>query len=334
MKERLTIEDIARIAGVSRGTISRVLNNKSDVNAETRKRVKEIIAKFNYSPSNIATALATGRSNIIGLIVTDINNPFFSLLSKGAMNAALKTGYNIFFGYSENTPEKEILIAENFLKHKIDGLIISPTNIAENYEFYRELSNSIPIAFLENVNFDNTDIIHGDDDLGVKLMIDYISNKQYKNLYYIGLNNKKSSNRFDLIKKHGEQTNIKIEKLFDIEPNILFGNIIKICGDRIRQFGKKSSDTIFVAFDDFLAIAFLKAAYILGVSVPDDFSIMGFDNITYSEITYPPLSTVNIPKFEIGYNAVYKLVERLRNTEMPAREIILEPTLIIRSTTL
>ncbi|WP_053984613.1 LacI family DNA-binding transcriptional regulator [Niameybacter massiliensis] len=329
-----TIADIAKITGVSKATVSRVINNKSEgVSEETKKRILKTIKEVGYRPNVHARSVAGIGSKMIGVIIPDITNPFFPQLVRGIDDYLSELGYTIFLCNSDNDPLKEEKYLLSFIDKRVDGIILA-TGIGEGNGISKIKEFNIPIVLADRVvdrKFCDASVCVNNISGAISAMEYFIKNNK-KSIAFLG----------------GEREAISTKQRLEGYKIALEDNKIKVDNKLIRtgEFSVKAGykmtyellkespqvDAIFAACD-MVAIGSIKAIKALGKKVPEDIEIIGFDGIELSEIFEPSVSTVIQPIYEMAVEISKMLVGIIENSIGGIRHIVVEPTLELRNTT-
>jgi LacI family transcriptional regulator len=330
---RVTIKDIAKLANVSVGTASMALNGKSGINEETRKKVVEIANKFNYTPNDSARSLITKKSNCIGLIVTDIRNPFFAMLVDEFNKLTEALGYSLLLGISGDKVSNEKKYVETFISKNVEGIIIVPT-IESNPDLshlYSIKRLDIPLVFCTTAyqGFPEscimTDLKAGQYEI-VKHLLSHGMERiflitGYQNLLLSQLRFEGYKQAFDEAGKTF-QNNWVIETIPDYDHGY----------ESALQIIESKPDAI-ITINDFLAMGVLKALKDMGISVPQQISIAGYDDLLFSSILETPLSTVRQPVKDICIKTLDVLFSKIKGDNEDAEMHYLDPVLKIRNST-
>lgn len=332
---KITISDIARMANVSKATVSRVINNKPEgVGKETRENILKIIEECGFHPSLVARGLVTKKTKSIGLIITDIANSFYPLLVRGAEDYANKLGYSLFLCNSDNSPEKEKQYIKAFIEKSVDGVILSSSMNETSYHYSILKSKNIPLVVLDrcvegnqhdaSVFFDNVK--------GAYIAVNYLIDNGHKNIAFISGTKSLviSKNRLSGYKMALEERNLKVREDIIVEGDYQFESGYKRALELIEQ-GKEFS-AIF-AGNDSMAIGAIKALKSRNIKIPDQVEVIGFDNVDISWLIEPQLSTIGQPAYEMGVKGAKQLVTLIEGKKIGKKNIILEPELILRETT-
>jgi DNA-binding LacI/PurR family transcriptional regulator len=332
-----TIKDIAKEAGVSHTTVSRALHNSPLISKETTLRIQKIAADLNYHPSFVARSLKTNRSQALGVIVSHIDDPFFSEILQGIDDFAQASGYSLFIAASQQDPERENAIVQTMREHQVDGVILcSPRFTPE--QSHRLHSYDIPIVAINNqAKEDYQYSIYHDDLDGGGQVCEHLLSLGHKRIGYLGDASSGRTTQERLVgfrhAMHRAGLSIRDEYIHQV-----VGNSAGQGYDGTEYFlDLKIRPTALICYNDMLAVGVLKRLRQAGLRVPEDISVTGFDNIMVSNFTYPTLTTIDQPKRFLGAEAARMMLEQLNNgTKFPSAEPIvkrLKGMLLIRQST-
>lgn len=328
---RMTIKDIAKEANVSIASVSRVINNKSEgVSKETRERILDIIEKYNYIPSSLARGLVTKKTNIIGLLLPDINNPFFPGIARGVEDAANKNGYNIILCNSDDNQEKERTYIRILKEKCVDGIIYTSALRASNENVGLLKEYNIPFISMDRViDLENTPYICTNGEEGMYKILEHIIESGHKQIAYIaGIKGAPfNHSRLGGYKKALEKYNIPFN------PKLVKYGDYKLEGGKASMEELLDSNTDITAVaceNDIMAIGALHVLNNRKIKVPEEISITGYDNIFFTDLTYPKITTVSQPIYEMGFKAVELLMKLINKEDISDEKIILKPKIIIK----
>lgn len=332
---KLTISDIAKLANVSVSTVSIVLNKKLGVSESTRKKVLKVIEKYNYNPNQLAQSLASKETKSIGLIIKEIDNPYFSKVMKGVYDAAAEIGYSVLLGSSELDAEKEADIINTMLSKRVDGLIISPIqNDETNFVSLAHLLNdNIPLVILGMLDNQSVNSVDIDNRKAAYEAVGHLIKLGHKNIAYLGgpPHSGHAQKRYLGYQNALNESGIPIneQNVFVIGPNIEDSFNITY-----KLFTKKSErPTAIYCYNDLSAIGAINALEKLKLNVPEDISVFGFDNIDFGKYLKIPLSTINLPAYKIGEESVKLLIKAIHSDgEIKNEKVILDHELVKRNT--
>ena len=328
-----TIIDVAEACGYSKTTISRAFASPEKVAKKTRDIIYNTAKELNYTPDAIARAMSRKKTDNIVFIVNDqqypvVLNPFYSPIFEGVLQEGRKRGYSIFIA---SDSEIHLSTGQVYMKKQMDGVIICGQTQKSTIESFR--SQNIPVIILNNViDMDDLTCISVDHYGGAYKAVQYLIDKGYKDIALIAgqfspyVNEQRLKGYIDCLIKNDIPINEDL--ICDIEPNI--ENSIEVVTQLLT--GENRPSAIFATNDD-LAIGAVKAALRLGLSIPKDVAVVGFDDSDFSKIIEPELTTVRINKREIGRLATAKLIDIIEKHENKKELIISETSLIVRETT-
>jgi LacI family transcriptional regulator len=329
----VTIKDIAYLAGVSKTTVSKVLNNKDQkISEATRQKILNIVREKNYIPNKMAQSLVTKKTKTIGLIIPDIRNPFFTDIVRGAEDKAVKEGYNIILCNTDENIEKETRAFNTLTEKMVDGIIFAPSSKTEfNSKQYKISAKPIVLVDKE-LNIQNLrGIVSLDNEEGTYLETKHLVEMNHKSILYLSgpLKSEISKNRLKGYKKALKESNIKFNENLVIQGEYSFEWGYEV----VRNLGKINFTAICAA-NDLIAIGAMKALKERDIKIPQDISVVGFDDIQTSNIIEPQLTTIKQNSYDMGYESASILINNLENKEINNIEkMIFKPELVIRSST-
>jgi len=312
-----SIYDVARESGVSVFTVSAVINGKEHVGKKLRERVEAAIGKLNYRPNLIARSLAKRRTHTIGMIVPDIANPFFPMVVRGAEDAAQKQGYNLLLCNSDDNLAKEEASVELLLSKRVDGILL--TKAAEDFRpSLRQMIKEVKIPFvlvMRSYPKLTGDAVITDDYQGAYDAVSHLARSGRRRIGLIG-GPLKISNALarwegfrDALEAEGlpYRSELVIEGDYRIESGFRAGHSIL----------SHRPDGIYVA-NHLMTVGLLKAAEDMGLQCPEDFGLVSFDDYPWLDVFYPRLTTVELPKHQLGSEASELLIRRIAGDRSPA----------------
>jgi LacI family transcriptional regulator len=323
LKIPVTLKEVAEAAKVSIATASYSINNSGSVSTNTRKRVNDIAKQLGYQPNISAKAMRTGKTGIIGLLIPDFINPFFSLLAQSVLVESRRLNYEVIISNSMGDVETERACIEALTRQGIEGLIWFPIN--------EDLSLSVDVqipAVIIDRYFNNFDCIIADCEAGGVLAAKYLIESGHNKIALInGPSDVKSSRlRAGGARSYLEKFN-SLEWEYETAYTYDFDN-------ELEELISKNMVSAIITGADVIAIGVLRTAKKFGISVPNDLSIIGFDNIPWTELSQPALTTINFPVTEIGAESVNCLLSRLMGSKIPFRKIEFPTEIVIRDSVL
>lgn len=328
-----TIKDIARRAGVSTATVSKVLNRKDSViGEETRKKVLALARELNYTPNSLARSLVTRKSHVIGIIVPDILNPYFTELVRACDDAARLRGYTTIVCNTEGVAELEVSHLTAFAGQRVDGVLLAASDVIPDTELLKALR--LPVVSMDRE-------IGPVEQLVATVDTDYRSGALQATRHLI----EKGHTRIAFLSgsPHRSNTQIRLAGYKDAlrEAGIPFDPDLVRCKEFQHRFGHQATldlldHTRFSAIccmNDMLAIGAMVALRERGLKVPDDCAVIGFDNIYLSPLLEHPLSTVDRRIAHSGRVATNALIDFLGDSDRKGAAITITPTVVSRTTT-
>ncbi|KIL40795.1 hypothetical protein SD70_11150 [Gordoniibacillus kamchatkensis] len=324
------IKDIAKHLGVSVSTVSRAMNGHPDVSEETKKQVLEAVRALNYRPNAIAKGLIQKKTFTIGLMIPDISDPFFSSMANGVEETLSERGYQVVYGNTNRNPNKEKQFIANAIQRQFDGLIITPDFWDEEFAgLLAELE--MPVVLLrrrtpQGLSMPYVDVDHY---RAATEAVNYLIGLGHRNIGFIGMpatsfsGSERLRGYMDTMREHG---------LLPAEPDV-------VAGGRTIAFGREAMEmlhegnpqlTAVFAANDLLGIGALEWAAIRGIPVPDQLSVIGYDNLEYADLHWIQLTTMAQPRREMGSKAAHMLLQMIADKETLPGSELLEANLIIR----
>jgi LacI family transcriptional regulator len=323
---KLTISDIARKAGVSKTTVSRVLNHRPDVDEETRKKILKIIEEFNYSPSYSAKSLSTGKRNLIGLIVPSLSS-FFSLeIIRGVAEGISDTQYELVLYTTGLSKYNEQIYMRAIRNDLVDGIIVVLPR--DQKESYLRSIHEIPIIA---VDYSGIDIqyprITATNAMGAYEGTKYLIDLGHKRIGFItGLMDLGcSQDRLQGFIQAMDEADYDIDK-----SHIGSGSFTRASGELLAKewLSRNEKPTAIFASNDEMALGVMDVAETLGINIPSELSVLGFDDINEARLRRPGLTTIKQPLFEMGNQAAIGIIDLLDGREIQSK--VLETQLVIR----
>ncbi len=333
-KKRITIKDIAKELKISASTVSRALKNHPSLKKETIESVKKLAKKRNYSPNLLALNLLQKKSNTIAIIVPEITSHFFSTAITAIQHVFASTDYNIVICLSNESYKEEVAIIDKLGRIQIDGVLVSPASTTKKYHHFRSLQKiGIPIVvFDRDCKGLDADKVLVDDYFGAYQAVEYLIKSGCSHIAHIGgpKNLSTSFHRLNGYLDALKNNNIPIRNEYIVHASgYTIGDGIKPAKKILSQ--KRAPDAIF-AINDSIAISAMRAAEKLNFKIPEDISIIGFDDEPHSAYFSPSLSTVWQPVYSMGMLSARILLSHLTDKEavIDFRYEIFKPELVLR----
>lgn len=332
-----TIIDVAEKANVSTATVSRVLNQKYcniPISEKTKSRVLKATAELKYKPNALARGLVTQKTRTIGVIIPEISTLFYPEVVESIENFARSKDYHIILCMSGDNSKEEKKCLETLLEKRVDGFIISPAQLGTpNNQYFEELEEEkMPLIFIDrHIEKVERDFIIIDNTLGAYKAVDYLINLGHRRIGYIAgpRNLSAVQDRLTGYRKALENHNLRCEDGLIKE----LSNLKKEGGYQVmKEFLEMDNPpTAIFAINDMVAIGALKAIREAKLKVPENISLVGFDDIELASFLEVPLTTVSQQQYRIGNLATRILIDRIeKKGEKKPQKIVLEPKLIVR----
>ena len=322
------IKDVADAAGVSTATVSRVLANKPHVRQEVKARVMKVVKKLNYRPNRVARSLRSQQSTIIGLIVSDIENPFFQQVGRAVEDAAHEQGYSVMLCNNDEDPDKEQRYLHLIRDENLAGIILSPTRqTADNFSATSELN--MPMVVIDrrvsNVDVDN-------------IIIDNVQAAQTITTHLIEHGYRRIGAIFGIGSTTGRERRegfVQALKAHDLQPS---SDLVKYANPReddgfnttLKLLQLPEAPEAILTSNSLLAAGALRALRESKKTIPEEVAFASFDETTWAKLVVPALTVIKQPTYEIGRTATELLIKRIQDPTRSTREVTLKSKLIVR----
>ena len=328
----MNIQEVARRAQVSTATVSRTINGSDKVKPKTAERVRRAIEALNYFPNTNARALGSGRSRLYGLIISDITNPFFPELVKSFEDTAVLHGLEVIVSNTSYKADRAELCVQRMLERKVDGVAIMTSEL-EPQLLERLKNNGIPLVFLDTgtVGADTSNVLVNYSK-GIDEAVDHLVALGHERIGFISgpMLLPSARTRREAFLESLRRAGISLRKELIVEGNH------RIDGGRMAMeelLQLTALPTAILASNDLTAIGAIGSIHQHGLRVPEDISVIGFDDIEISAALYPPLTTVRLSRSHIADRAFHALFSANREPGSRGAEYIVQPELVIRDTT-
>ncbi len=337
--KKITIEDVAKRAGVSKGTVSAVINAKNSVKPGTRELILDVMKELNFRPRGVARNLKNGNQDkSIGVIIKDLNYPFYTTIALGAKEYANNKGYSMIIASSENDHECEKKFTQLFSTKDIKGAIIAPLveGSAEIEHLFKLKMINYPFVLLEDVKGIQANVVAIDNLKAIKKAVKYLIDSGHTKIVHFA-GPPQSSHTQERIEGFRDAFS-ESPLVFSKDMIISIGSRhVESLGNTLKYFKNRNREdfpTAIVCFNDQQALAVMTALKELNIRVPDDISIIGNDDIYYAKVYPVPLTTIRAPQNEIGRKAAEILIRNIEaSTLLPTERIVLETDFIVREST-
>ncbi len=332
MEQVPTIEDVARLAGVAKSTVSRALNDSPKIGGATKERVRAIAAKLGYEPNYIARNLTRRRTQTIGVILEDILNPFFTEVAKGIETVLRKHGYTLLLTSSGYRADEELELARTLLRNKVDGVLITPVD-SDSPAIRLLQARRIPF-FILNGKSENPEVSWVDSDNleGGTLAAEYLlklGHRRFLNLRSTVLQG--TRHRFEGFRRALEGRGLRVADQVVLEEAASRKDGYDLVSAFLRDRGTAALPSAVVAVNDSVAIGALEALLERGARIPQEVSVIGYDDIYLAGLLRVPLTTIHQSKFRMGEIAATGLIDRIaRGEDGQGHHFLIRPRLIVR----
>ena len=304
----VTIKDVARESGVNVSTVSRALNGEYGVRADTREHVVAVAERLRYRPNRVARGLVTGRSHTLALVVSDIRNLFFAEVARGAEDAAYRAGYDLVLCNSDLDPEKQMRYAQLLTEKRVDGILMNSVAALSRKQQEQLAALGVPIVLLNQAAPRGAfSTVCADNEAGGALAAEYLLKLGHRKIAHL-----------TGPRHHGNMTERAKGFVARLAAGAQAGAAGGACTAKTtfraalelaRKLLAQCPDvTAVFAASDMMAFGVIRALMDAGRRIPEDVSVIGFDNVELASIVYPPLTTIHQPKYEIGQAAVETLL--------------------------
>ncbi|MEL6649473.1 MAG: LacI family DNA-binding transcriptional regulator, partial [Bacteroidota bacterium] len=315
-KRQITLSDLAKELGISTATVSRALKDYPDISQETKRKVLALAQKLNYRPNTIAAGLRKQESRVIGVIIPEIVNHFFSSVIKGIMQVAYDADYRVMLCQSDESYEKEVADANALFNSRVDGLLVSLAHHTKSFTHFEEFLNAgTPLVFFDKVpqadSMAKTSKVAVNDYEGAYQMVSHLIQQGATRIAHL----RGPMSAYTSQKRYEGYCQALEDHKLPLDPELVF-DTVEITMDEGRQFARKlinvsgGCDAIFCITDK-VAIGVIDALKSEGVRVPEDILVAGFSDWQVSAVVDPPLSSVAQPSLEMGKKAMELLLTEI-----------------------
>lgn len=341
--KKATLSDVAQEAGVTPMTVSRVINDNGYVSEKTREKVMRAVKEMNYRQNGLARNLRRQKTETIGLVLGDISNPYSTELARAIRETLISKNYNLFICISEHSAKEDIVAFQSLGNHIVDGIIVATRSNKRGDEYLREIVDSnLPVVLIgRDFQHESVDYVSANNLNGGFEATQHLIDLGHKRIGFIGANLNYGGS---LKRLQGYLKALKKNKI-SIDERLITGRkelITDVPGYSTEEIGYESikrllslpnRPTAIFARNDFTAIGAMTAIKEMGLRIPEDIAIVGFDDIPLAIHTSPSLTTVRQPMYLQGQIAAEMLLERIQDNSRPRREKVLNCELIVREST-
>jgi len=337
--KRITIEDVAKRAGVSKGTISAVINAKNTVKPATRDHILAVMKELNFRPKGVARNLKNGNQDkSIGVIIKDLSYPFYTAIASGVKDYAASKGYSVIVTSSDNDHECERKFTHLFSTKDIRGAIIAPIieGTVEIEHLFKLKMINYPFVLLEDVKGIQANVVAIDNLKAIKKAVKYlIDNGHTKIVHFAGpLQSSHTQERIEGFRDAFSESTLVFKKDMIVSIGSAYEESYAKTTEYFKNKRREEFPTAIVCFNDQQALAVMTSLKDLNIRVPDDISIIGNDDIYYAKIYPVPLTTIRAPQHEIGVKAAEILIRNIEASELiPNERVVFETEFVVRQST-
>ncbi|MFC5708447.1 substrate-binding domain-containing protein [Aeromonas eucrenophila] len=324
------IKEVAARAGVSTTTVSHVINETRVVAQETRERVFAAMQALNYAPSLVARSLKVKETNSIGMLVTTSSNPFFAEVVRGVERYCFEQGYNLMLGNTEGQAETALSYLKMMLRKRVDGLLIMCSEGQQEVFNQLDWLKSLPVVVMDwGMESREVDLIADNSHQGGYLATRHLIELGHRDIGCITgpRSRAPADQRLSGFVQGMQEAGLAINPAWIQE-----GDFDCASGHdaMLRLLSQPSRPSALFVCNDMMAMGVISAAHRAGLSIPEDLSLVGYDNVALAQYMSPPLTTVNQPKEELGRLAVTRLLARINGETIDNHMITVDPDLVIR----
>lgn len=329
MKRRVTIEDVALAAGVSRQTVSRAINNKAEISPDTHARVMAAVRKLGYRPSRLARGLVTQRTHTIGLVMPDITNPFFPEVARGVQDVARAQDYNVFLCNTDESPLEELQALHSLAVQPVDGIVLCSSRISDD-DLAAFVDLYHPLVLVNRIfEHPGVSVIMIDNRRGVQIAIDYLVEQGH---HSIGMLAGPRALVGSILRIEAFRETMAARGLPAGDDWIVSESTTVAGGYQAtrRLLGRCPELTALFAHNDLMAVGAIHACKELGRRLPDECAIVGFDDLPLAAMVNPAVTSVRVDKYGLGQFAMDRLLAMFEEPETSYPPIYLDVELVVR----
>jgi LacI family transcriptional regulator len=327
----VSIKDVAARAGVSLGTVSNFLNKPELVSEATQHRVGQAIKDLGFVRNESARQLRVGKSRMIGLVVLDVGNPFFTDLAKGAEAAAEEAGLAIMLCSSDEQEAKESHYLSLLEEQRVQGVLISPVDVTDR-RLAAMRKRGTPVVMVDRTSASrNQCSVSVDDVLGGRVAVEHLLAQSHRRIAFVGgpMSLKQVSDRFRGAQQAVEgKRGARVVEVATVALNVAGG---RQAGAEVAGMTGTARPTAVFCANDLLALGFLQEMTQRGLRVPDDVAIVGYDDIEFAAAAAVPLTSVRQPREQLGRTGAELLIEETSGAAHKHRHVVFEPELVVRA---
>lgn len=329
---QVTIKDVAAKAGVSPATASRVAGNYGYVSSINRRKVLAAIKQLGYRPNTIARSMVTKSTNTIGLVVTDITNPFFAQLVRSVENITWQAGYTLILANTDENAQREETIIQTLMEKCVDGLILVPASSQPSTYMDKYLQQGLQLVLLDrSIEGISVDTVMVDNENAAFLAVTHLIKLGHRRIGMVIDNLAISTNteRLAGYKRAFREADLPLEESLIRSCQFTEQSAYGIASEMLRL---PHHPTAFFAANNFMTMGILHAIRQLGLKVPEEVALVGFDDLDWTTFGQPELTAVMQPVNEMGAVAAQRMLARLQDDQTPVLDIRLKTQFVVRQT--
>lgn len=330
----ITMVDVAKKANVSIATVSNVLNNTRHVSEKLKKKVYDAVQEMNYTPNYWAQSIRKQSGNTLGMIIPNIGNDFYSEVVRGVQDTAFSAGYSVILCNTENNPERWNIYADMLYSKRFDGVVMTGAWLQTQEARDFMIKKGIPIAMINfETEAESIDIVGTSRYLGGVRAAEYLLSLGHREIaVFEGRKLYKVPAVFDVIQ--GVKDALAQENLSPFAHLVCTEFSMESGYHAMQQlFSTKQLPSTIFCENDLIALGAIRAMKDAGLRIPEDMSIMGFDDIEFAKYAVPNLTSVRVERYRLGQLAVEMILDRIQNPAIEKKRMILVPEIIIREST-
>lgn len=330
----VTLRDLAARLGVHPSTVSRVASGdpSARVTAATRERIEALLRETDYRPNGIARSLKLRQAFVLGMIVPDITNPFFAAMFRGIEDAALPRGYNVILCNTDGSPNRERSQQQMLLERRVDGLILASAHL-QDPAVRRLRADGIPHVVVNRYSEPDDAFVGSDDEAGARLVTDHLIELGHVRIGHLSGPQRVSTS---VLRQRGYRKALAAAGIAD-QALVAESGYVEEGGLRaaMQLLDRPPSlrPTALFAVNDLAALGVYDACRRLGLRIPEDVAVAGFNDIPQSSKLDPPLTTIQVPVHDVGVVAAGILIDQVESGELSSRRVVFAPQLVVRGST-
>ena len=327
--KRITIEDVAEAAGVSRQTVSRAINDKDEISQATKDKVMKAVRELGYRPNRLAQSMVTQRTFTIGLILGDISNPFFPEVTRGVQDVAQANDYNVFLCNTDDNAEVELQMLRSLSAQSVDGIILFSHQISDE-ELRSFADNYRPLVLINReIDHPNVSVLMVDNYRGGEMAATHFAEQKRTQ---IGILTNKTFSTSQVRRIQGFKNRLATNNIQVTDDQIIEASATLEGGYEAatQLLNNHPAINAIYTYNDLMALGALRACADLQKPVPEAVSIIGFDDIKLSRITMPSLSTIQVDKYALGKQSMERLLAMISSPTQTFSPLSLDTKLVLR----